>query len=97
MLKRIAGYLILLAVVLVLPSCRQIQGSGSAGGGPQAETLAAPDAIQADWGNLVAVSSVAQYPDLAQLWFQDRDANIRVVVYNTTTNQLLHAKLIRRK
>jgi hypothetical protein len=96
MRNRIAGFLILAAVALTLPSCTKLPQKGGAGKGLEDQPLAAPDAIRADWGNLVGVSSVEQYPDLVQLWLQDPNGNIRVVVYNTSTNELLHAKLIHR-
>ncbi len=89
--------LLLLAVVLLAPACTPISSSSSAPGGLPSEKLPAIDSIPADWGNLVAVTTTPAYPDLAQLWLQDREGKIRLVVFNLSTAELTQAKRIGRQ
>jgi len=42
--------------------------------------------IPSEWGNLIAVSNVSQFPVMVQLWFQDNDGNIYMVPYNVDAN-----------
>ena len=52
--------------------------------------------IPAAWGRLAGVSSVAQYPDLIQLWFEDDSGVVRVAVFRATTGELINARRIAR-
>jgi hypothetical protein len=95
MRRRIGGILVLLALVLVIPSCSRLEPP-AAGNLPR-ETLREATTLPADWGNLVSVTSSAMYPDLLQLWFQDSAGNVRMVVYSLPNSQFLHVTLIRRQ
>ena len=46
------------------------------------ETLKSLDAIPAEYGNLVGVTSTSVRPDVAQLWFEKPDKTIVVVSVN---------------
>ena len=46
------------------------------------ETLKSLDAIPAEYGNLVGVTSSSYRPDIAQLWFEKPDKTIVVVSVN---------------
>lgn len=81
-----------LTLVVLAPACRKLP---PATGGLPAE-VTVPGAVPAAWGNLVAVSSITQAPDLVQLWFQDDQKNIHRVVMDLTTAQFLGASIIRR-
>ncbi len=43
------------------------------------EEIKSPDAIPAEFGNLVGVTTSSTYPDWAQLWFERPDKSIIVV------------------
>jgi len=57
------------------------------------ETLQSLDAIPADYGNLVGVTSSSSRPNWAQLWFEKPDKTI-VVVYVDFVEGGLHSKYI---
>jgi hypothetical protein len=42
------------------------------------------------------VSSIADYTDLVQLWFEDGGGAIRIVVFRVSTGELLSARRISR-
>jgi hypothetical protein len=94
---RVAGILALVIVALLLGSCTKLTSTKVTPGGIPVETLATHDVVPAEWGNLVSVSSVTEFPDLAQLWFQDGDGNVRYVVVSLRSHELLNAHVIRRK
>ncbi len=97
MSRRIIGVVLVLALVALLPACKKLPAmEANAPGAAQTEARPSPDQVPAAWGALVGVSSVSEYPDLVQLWFQDDQKNVRMVVYRLSTHQLVHAKLIRR-
>jgi hypothetical protein len=52
--------------------------------------------VPAAWGDLVAVSSIGDYPDLVQLYFQDEQKTVRQVVMRVKTGELLNTFVIRR-
>ncbi len=96
MLRRTVVVLLLAVVVFSIPACRRLE-SPAAGGGLPHQTLLNAATLPADWGNLVSVTNAASYPDLLQLWFQDRDGNVRMVVFRVTTSEFLHVTLVRRQ
>lgn len=64
----------------------------------QVVTLPSVDSVPREWGNLISVSSVPDYPDLLQLWFQGEDGTIHMAPYNVKTSQLNpNGRLIPRK
>jgi hypothetical protein len=96
MLRRTAGTLILLALVILSISCRRLEERS----GPEslpAEPLRDGKVLPADWGNLVSVASSETHPDVMQLWLQDSAGNVRVVAFSLRTNQLTAVTLIRRQ
>jgi hypothetical protein len=94
MSRRAIGFALVVALAVTAIGCQKLPGR------PDSllpvETLTRPDAIPAAWGNLVAVSTVGQYPDLVQLWFQDEQKIIRVVVMRPSSWQIVHARVIYR-
>ncbi len=97
MARRTATILALLAVVAIVPACTKISEPAPAGEALAVEQLPGSGVVPEAWGTLVDVGSVAEYPHLAQMWFQDREGNIRLVVLDLSTDRLLGAMLIRRK
>jgi hypothetical protein len=92
-----AVVLVLLVGVLLTASCAKLSAPTTTPGGIPAEVLEAKDLVPQAWGNLVTVSSVAEYPDLVQLWFQDQDGTVRYVVMSLRTHELRNAHVLRRK
>jgi hypothetical protein len=97
MLRRTAAILLLPSLLLLLASCRRIDAPATTGDAVPREVMQPTAAIPTNWGSLVSVSSVALYPDLVQLWFQDSGGNVRMAVFNVETNQLLNSTQIRRQ
>lgn len=79
-----------------LPGCRPLGPPEVKTRAAAVETLPSGDAVPAAWGRLAGVSSVAQYPDLVQLWFEDDAGTVRVVVYRASTGELINARRIAR-
>jgi hypothetical protein len=96
MSRQAIGLALVLALAVMATACQKLPDQSAGGAQLPRETLTRPDAIPAAWGNLVAVSSVDQYPDLVQLWFQDEQKVIRVVVMRPATMAILNASVIRR-
>lgn len=93
---RLAGALVLTALVLLAVSCAKISTPTAAPGGIPAESVASRGTAPADWGDLVSVSSVAEYPELVQLWFQAADGTVRYAVVSLRTQEILNVHAIRR-
>jgi hypothetical protein len=92
---RAAGILVLAILALLAASCAKISAPSAAPGGIPAETLDSRSEVPAAWGDLVSVSSVAEYPELAQLWFRAADGTVRYVVVSLRTHEILNAHVIR--
>jgi hypothetical protein len=93
---RAAGILVLAVLALLAASCARISEPVAVPGGIPAETLASRGTVPAAWGDLVAVSSVAEYPELAQLWFRAADGTVRYAVVNLRNHEIHNAHVIRR-
>ena len=62
------------------------------------ESVPHVDSIPFEWGPLVSVSSVPQFPTWVQLWCQDKEGNIRMLPYNIRTNKFWNEfTLVKRK
>jgi hypothetical protein len=97
MFHRLAGCLVMCAILVLSVSCRRL---GEPGRGEQhlaLEKLTQPDSIPAKWGKLVSVSSVPAFENWVQLWFQDDEGNIRVVPYNVRGNYLSSQAMVIRR
>jgi hypothetical protein len=96
MLRRTAGTLIVLALVVLTQSCRRLERRGPPGGLP-ADPVPNGMILPADWGNLISVTTTDRYPDVMQLWMQDSAGNVRVVAFSLAQNQLTYVRVIRRQ
>ncbi len=97
MSRRTVGVLLIVTLTLVLASaCTKLNAPANRAAQASPEMFAQPNAIPAAWGNLVAVSSVSQYPELVQMWFQDPQGEVRVIAFRVSTGEILNGKLIRR-
>ena len=93
---RAAGILVLAVLAVLGASCARLSEPVGGLGGIPAENLEARDTVPAAWGDLVSVSSVAEYPELAQLWFRAADGTVRYAVVSLRTHEILNAHVIRR-
>ena len=94
MLKRAEMCLLVMALVLLAMSCTKIpdqttQWKDQWEGGLGIEKLADETAIPSKLGKLISVSHNPDFAHMFQLWFQDEDGNVSIVVYNMNTNRLL--------
>ncbi len=97
MSRRTIGILVLTVLAIPAAACTKLPTPPPPSVGIPSETLAQSDALPQEWGSLVSATSVAGFPDRVQLWLQDREGNVRMVVYDLPTNQFVLAKLIRRR
>ncbi len=95
MLRRTAAILMLPTLVLLSGSCRRIPAHRTHA--IPREAMVPSTSIPANWGNLVGVTSAANYPELVQLWFQDNSGGVRLVVFSLEENELLNSSLIPRR
>jgi hypothetical protein len=101
MLARAGTCLGVLAVLLLL-SCTKVSTVLPEGEGYiPTEALKDLTSIPPEWGNLVSVTKTTTSENITQdvqLWFQDKEGNVRVVTFDVRTNQLTpKALLFRRK
>ena len=83
---------VVLALLLLLPlSCTKLseESTPKEGEALTIEKLQQLNAIPSTWGNLVSVSHRPDFKNVFQLWFLDKEGNIRLVAYNMSTAQLL--------
>jgi len=99
MLSVVQKCLVVMVLVLLPFSCTKIPEWAGPGQGKVAiETVALKDSIPLEWGNLVSVTMTTQAGYLFQLWFQDEQGNIRMVLYQMRTNNLMdQVRFIARK
>jgi hypothetical protein len=99
MLSPVKKCLVVMVLVLLLLSCTKIpQWAGPGQGNVAIETLPSKDSIPLKWGNLVSVTTSPDVKLGFELWFQDEQGNLRMVVYNLLTNSLdPNVRLIPRK
>ena len=84
-LKYLAG---LFLILLLLLSCTKLpEAPTGIEGGLKMEVLPLGNTIPLHWGDLIAVSSVNQYPGWVQLWFKDKEGNVYMIPYNIETNK----------
>jgi hypothetical protein len=84
-LKFLAGALLVIAM-LSCTKLPEIPAPTGAEGGLKMESLTLGNTIPLKWGELIAVTSVNQYPSWVQLWFKDNQGNIYMVSYNIGSN-----------
>jgi hypothetical protein len=82
MSARLILVLFVLSVCLGLVSCEKIDEVRLTKQTLEMVPLQFKDAIPMEYGRLVAVTSNSQYPKWAQLWFEDEDRTISVVIVN---------------
>ncbi|MCP4571706.1 MAG: hypothetical protein GY838_05085 [bacterium] len=84
MRKALLTAFLVLFMGLLATSCADIDAEEDAATGPLVRdtTVTLTDAIPAEFGDLVAVTTTEIYPDFAQLWFQKEDKSIVTVFLN---------------
>jgi len=98
MLGRTIISLLLVIPVLIILSCTKMpEWTVSGEGNLAVEKLPEIDSIPLEWGNLVTVNPNPD-PSACQLWFQDENGNLRMIVYDMRANEFMpNARLIPRK
>ena len=90
MLSPLQKCLLVMLLVLLPLSCTKIGEEAPTGQGNVAiETLPVKNSIPLEWGNLVSVTVTPEAGAFFQLWFQDEQGNLRVVLYHARTNSLM--------
>jgi hypothetical protein len=94
------GILICLLILALLPlSCTKLDQVTTMGTSSLAmEELPGDGSIPVQYGKLVSVSSLDQYPTMVQLWFQNERGDLRMVQYSFRYNHFTKfAYMISRK
>ena len=90
MLSPLQKCLLVMLLVLLPLSCTKIGEEAPTGQGNVAiETLPVKNSIPLEWGNLVSVTVTPEAGAFFQLWFQDEQGNLRLVLYHARTNSLM--------
>ena len=99
MLSRTQKCLVLAVLVLLASSCTKIPQVPITGQGTVAiESAPTTGSIPLKYGNLVSVTTTPDMNYWFQLWYQDEQGNIRIVLYQAHTNRLGNVvRLIPRK
>jgi hypothetical protein len=99
MLSPVQKCLVVMVLVLLPFSCAKIPEWAGPGQGKVAiETVPLKDSIPLEWGNLVSVTMTTEAGYLFQLWFQDEQGNLRMVLYQMRSNTLMdQVRFIARK
>jgi len=76
--------LLITLTCLLTTSCADINAEAPVVAGPLVRDTSAnlTDAIPAEYGDLIAVTTTDAYPNFAQLWFQKEDKSIVTVFLN---------------
>jgi hypothetical protein len=98
MISRVRVIFVVVILVLLHVSCARLaEEQPPKEGEIVMEELPHADSIPLKWGKLISVSSAADI-NWVQLWFQDEESNIRMVLYNIRNNTLSKkARLFSRK
>jgi len=72
---------------LTLMSCKRT-ASNEVAGDLKDVNLTALNGIPTEYGSLVAITTQADFPGWAQLWFEDDSKTIRIVRIGTTSNRI---------
>lgn len=87
-----------LALCLSAGACQRLEAVGPKDKGQPGEfprqKLASRDALPAELGDLVSVTSSADHPNWAQAWFMRPDKSIAVVWINARTGYILDDVMI---
>jgi hypothetical protein len=68
-------------------SCTKLDQVTTIGTGTlEMQELPSDGSIPLEYGNLISVSSLDQYPTMVQLWFQDEQGDLRMVQYSFRYN-----------
>ena len=81
MISRIGICFIAVVLILLPLSCTEKYQPGPVKGSLTKEKLPDTNTIPLKWGRLISVTRVGSNPGRVQLWFQDEDGNVRVLLY----------------
>ncbi len=87
--------LVVLALILGAMACQQLPAQRPiVKGALQTEEISYTDAIPLDYGTLVGVTALPEYPYTAGLWFERADKTIVLVKVNVALGQIQKNALI---
>jgi hypothetical protein len=88
MAMRIIGFVGVVLLALGAASCQKLGTDQARAGGLAFQQSGFSDAIPAEFGKLVAVTSNDARPDIAQLWFEKPDGTTVMVAVNYIDGKL---------
>lgn len=92
---RTVSLLSALALIIGAAACQQLPSPVSTTRGPlQTEELAFADAIPLEYGALVGVTALPDYPYTAGLWFEKPDKTIVLVKVNVSLGKMEKKALV---
>jgi hypothetical protein len=97
-MKRVVYLISGLALCLTVAACQRLEVARPLEGRGRGELprvhLAYRDALPAEFGDLIGVTSNADYPAWAQAWFMKPDKSIVIVWINARTGNILEEALV---
>ena len=91
LIKRTA---LLFVVCLLVGSCADLNPDSENIGPLAMDDRVLTDSIPAEYGDLISVTTAAEYPGIAQLWFQKDDKTIVTVFVHYNTHHLNKSALL---
>jgi hypothetical protein len=92
--KRIVSPLVLALLSIGIASCQKLESPKPRGGGLPFELAQMRDAVPAQYGSVVSVTTLPTDPYVATLWFAKPDQSIVAVRVNTSTGEILERVLV---
>ena len=87
-----------LTLVLLSLSCSRLPERTPGEGELATERLPNAGSVPSQWGSLVSVTTQPASPNRFQLWFQDEEGNVRMVLYDADGGRLVsEVRLITRQ
>ena len=93
-MRKIFLILIIFSVFLVVWSCQKVAQEADEMGKLERVKLSAVDAVPLEFGKLINVTSLSEYPRIMQMWFEDSAGTIRVVRVSMQLNKIYEEALI---
>lgn len=86
--RTVICFLVMTLVFLPLSCTKLPEWTSLKEGDIGVEKLVDVNSIPSKWGKLISVSNRPDIADVFQLWFQDKDGNVRMAVYKMSLNRL---------
>lgn len=93
-MKKIFLILIMILFFFMAWSCQRVAQESEDMGKLERINLTDVSAIPSEFGKLMSVTSVAEYPRIMQMWFEDSIGTVRVVRVSMQRNKIYEEVLI---